>query len=179
MYLPAGLHFNLGSPATLTIDAAHLKQEEPTIAKAVTVARVASPATVDKALQTACLEALKEWFEEYERVVCEGDVIGVEIDEEAAKLAPKQLGPEDAGDLDIRLPLSATALKTTIYFKLTHLEDAGSPNKHTQLVDPSVTKMIQSGLEHSRVPPKLKRNGMLLFFFCLKIISCHQDLACY
>lgn len=159
VYLPAGLHFNLGSPATLTIDAAHLKQEEPTIAKAVTVARVASPATVDKALQTACLEALKEWFEEYERVVCEGDVIGVEIDEEAAKLAPKQLGPEDAGDLDIRLPLSASTLKTTIYFKLTHLEDAGSLNKHTQLVDPSVTKMIQSGLEHSRVPPKLKRNA--------------------
>ncbi|KAG0281235.1 peroxisomal assembly protein [Linnemannia gamsii] len=159
VYLPAGLHFNLGSPATLIIDAAHLKQEEPTIAKAVTVARVASPATVDKALQTACLEALKEWFEEYERVVCEGDVIGVEIDEEAAKLAPKQLGPEDAGDLDIRLPLSASTLKTTIYFKLTHLEDAGSPNKHTQLVDPSVTKMIQSGLEHSRVPPKLKRNA--------------------
>ncbi|KAF8947368.1 peroxisomal assembly protein [Haplosporangium gracile] len=159
VYLPAGLHFNLGSPATLTIDAAHLKQEEPTIAKAVTVARVASPATVDKALQTACLEALKEWFEEYERVVCEGDVIGVEIDEEAAKLAPKQLGPEDAGDLDIRLPLSASTLKTTIYFKLTHLEDAGSPNKHTQLVDPFVTKMIQSGLEHSRVPPKLKRNA--------------------
>ncbi|KAG9061582.1 peroxisomal assembly protein [Linnemannia hyalina] len=159
VYLPAGLYFNLGSPATLVIDAAHLKQEEPTIAKAVTVARVASPATVDKALQTACLEALKEWFEEYERVVCEGDVIGVEIDEEAAKLAPKQLGPEDASDLDIRLPLSASTLKTTIYFKLTHLEDASSPNKHTQLVDPSVTKMIQSGLEHSRVPPKLKRNA--------------------
>ncbi|KAF9140740.1 peroxisomal assembly protein [Mortierella sp. GBA39] len=159
VYLPAGLYFNLGSPATLIIDAAHLKQEEPTIAKAVTVARVASPATVDKALQTACLEALKEWFEEYERVVCEGDVIGVEIDEEAAKLAPRQLGPEDASDLDIRLPLSASTLKTTIYFKLTHLEDAGSPNKHTQLVDPSVTKMIQSGLEHSRVPPKLKRNA--------------------
>ncbi|KAF9123150.1 peroxisomal assembly protein [Mortierella sp. 14UC] len=158
VYLPAGLHFNLGSPSTLTIDAAHLKQEEPTIAKAVTVARVASPATVDKALQTACLEALKEWFEEYERVVCEGDVIGVEIDEEAAKLAPKQVSPEDAADLDIRLPLSASTLKTTIYFKLTHLEDAGSPNKHTQLVDPSVTKMIQSGLEHSRVPPKLRRN---------------------
>ncbi|KAK3815653.1 MAG: P-loop containing nucleoside triphosphate hydrolase protein [Linnemannia gamsii] len=158
VYLPAGLHFNLGSPATLTIDAAHLKQEEPTIAKAVTVARVASPATVDKALQTACLEALKEWFEEYERVVCEGDVIGVEIDEEAAKLAPKAVSPEDAADLDIRLPLSASTLKTTIYFKLTHLEDAGSPNKHTQLVDPSVTKMIQSGFEHSRVPPKLKRN---------------------
>ncbi|KAF9900778.1 peroxisomal assembly protein [Linnemannia zychae] len=158
VYLPAGLYFNLGSPSTLTIDAAHLKQEEPTIAKAVTVARVASPATVDKALQTACLEALKEWFEEYERVVCEGDVIGVEIDEEAAKLAPKQVSPEDAADLDIRLPLSASTLKTTIYFKLTHLEDAGSPNKHTQLVDPSVTKMIQSGLEHSRVPPKLKHN---------------------
>ncbi|KAF9086780.1 peroxisomal assembly protein [Mortierella sp. AD031] len=159
VYLPTGLYFNLGSPATLAIDAAHLKQEEPTIAKAVTVARVASPATVDKALQTACLEALKEWFEEYERVVCEGDVIGVEIDEEAAKLTPKQLGPEDAGDFDIRLPLSASPLKTTIYFKLTHLEDARSPNKHTQLVDPSVTKMIQSGLEHSRVPPKLKRNA--------------------
>ncbi|KAF9929614.1 peroxisomal assembly protein [Linnemannia zychae] len=158
VYLPAGLHFNLGSPAVLTIDAAHLKQEEPTIAKAVTVARVASPATVDKALQTACLEALKEWFEEYERVVCEGDVIGVEIDEEAAKLAPKQLSSEDAGDFDIRLPLTSSPLKTTIYFKLTHLEDAGGPNKHTQLVDPSVTKMIQSGLEHSRVPPKLKRN---------------------
>ncbi|KAG0003724.1 peroxisomal assembly protein [Entomortierella chlamydospora] len=159
VYLPAGLHFNLGAPSSLTIDAAHLKQDEPTVARAVTVARVASPPTVDKALQSACLEALKEWFEEYERVVCEGDVIGVEIDEEAAKLIPKQLNPADASDIDVRLPLTPSDLKTTIYFKLTHLEDSSKPNKHTQLVDPSVTKMIQSGLEHSRVPPKLKRFG--------------------
>ncbi|KAG0308529.1 peroxisomal assembly protein [Dissophora globulifera] len=159
VYIPAGLHFNFGAPATLTIDSVHLKQDEPTVARAVTVARVASPPTVDKALQTACLEALKEWFEDYERVVCEGDVIGVEIDEEAAKLTPKQVSSADASDIDVRLPLNPSDMKTTIYFKLTHLEDAGKPNKHTQLVDPSVTKMIQSGLEHSRVPPKLKRNA--------------------
>ncbi|KAI1299511.1 peroxisomal assembly protein [Mortierella claussenii] len=158
VYLPAGLHFNLGAPSCLTIDTAHVMQDGPSVAKAVTVARVASPPTVDKALQTACLEALKEWFEEYERVVCEGDVIGVEIDEEAAKLTPKQLGPADGNDVDTRLPLSPSDMKTTIYFKLTHLEDSNQPNKHTQLVDPSVTKMIQSGLEHSRVPPRLKRN---------------------
>ncbi|KAI8361089.1 P-loop containing nucleoside triphosphate hydrolase protein [Mortierella sp. GBAus27b] len=126
-----------------------LPRDEPVVAKAVTVARVASPATVDKALQGACLEALKEWFEEYERVVCEGDVIGVEIDEEATKLIPKPANPADASDIDIRI-------KTTIYFKLTHLEDSDKPDKHTQVVDPSVTKMIQSGLEHSRVPSKLK-----------------------
>ncbi|KAF9284745.1 peroxisomal assembly protein [Mortierella alpina] len=157
VYLPAGLHFNLGSPSRLTIDAAHLKQEELAVAKAVTVARVASPPTVDKALQTACLEALKEWFEEYERVVCEGDVIGVEIDEEAAKLTPKPSSPGE--DIDLRLPLATSDLKTTIYFKLTHLDDSSSPNKHTQLVDPTVTKMIQSGLEHSRVPSRLKRHA--------------------
>ncbi|KAF9941713.1 peroxisomal assembly protein [Modicella reniformis] len=159
VYLSAGLHFNLGAPITLTIDLAHLKQDEPVDAKAVTVARVASPPTVDKALQSACLEALKEWFEEYERVVCEGDVIGVEIDEEAAKLTPKPSNPADASDIDVRLPLNPSSMKTMIYFKLTHLEDSDKPNKHTQLVDPSVTKMIQSGLEHSRVPPKLKRNA--------------------
>ncbi|KAG0096415.1 peroxisomal assembly protein [Podila epicladia] len=158
VYMPSRLHFNLGAPSRLMIDAVFLKQDEPAVAKAVTVARVASPPTVDKALQTACLEALKEWFEEYERVVCEGDVIGVEIDEEAARLTPKQLGPLDA-DVDVRLPLSPSDLKTTIYFKLTHLEDSGSTNRHTQLVDPSVTKMIQSGLEHSRIPPKLKRHA--------------------
>lgn len=102
VYIPAGLHFNFGAPATLTIDSVHLKQDEPTVARAVTVARVASPPTVDKALQTACLEALKEWFEDYERVVCEGDVIGVEIDEEAAKLTPKQVSSADASDADVR-----------------------------------------------------------------------------
>ncbi|KAG0050446.1 peroxisomal assembly protein [Gryganskiella cystojenkinii] len=158
-YISAGLHFNLGSPSSITIDTAHLKGEEPAVAKAVTVARVASPSTVDKALQAACLEALKEWFEEYERVVCEGDVIGVEIDEEAAKLVPKQTGPADPSESEIRLPLSPSDQKTTIYFKLTHLEDSVSSNKHTQLVDPTVTKMIQSGLEHSRVPPRLRRDG--------------------
>ncbi|KAG0340210.1 peroxisomal assembly protein [Podila humilis] len=159
VYMPSRLYFNLGSPSSLTIDAAFLKHDEPAVAKAVTVARVASPPTVDKALQNACLEALKEWFEEYERVVCEGDVIGVEIDEEAARLTPKQLGSSEVADLDVRLPLSTSNLKTIIYFKLTHLEDAGTSNKHTQLVDPSVTKMIQSGLEHSRVPPKLDHSA--------------------
>ncbi|GJJ75905.1 peroxin-6 [Entomortierella parvispora] len=160
-YISAGLHFNLGSPSSFTIDSAQLRGEEPSVAKAVTVARVASPPTVDKALQAACLEALKEWFEEYERVVCEGDVIGVEIDEEAAKLTPKQSGPVDPSDADIRLPLAPSGQKTIIYFKLTHLENSGGVNKHTQLVDPTVTKMIQSGLEHSRVPPRLRRNARL------------------
>ncbi|KAF9581438.1 peroxisomal assembly protein [Lunasporangiospora selenospora] len=159
VYMSSGLHFNLGAPSSVNIDVVHLDPEEIAVAKAVTVARVASPATVDKALQKACLEALKEWFEEYERVVCEGDVIRVEIDEEAARMVPKQVGPNDASDLDIRLPLAPSSRKTIIYFKLTHLEDCRSPNKHTQLVDPSVTKMIQSGLEHSRVPPKLKRHA--------------------
>ncbi|KAF9362279.1 peroxisomal assembly protein [Mortierella sp. NVP85] len=154
VYVPAGLHFNLGAPATLTIDASHLKQDEPSVAKAVTVARVASPPAL--ALHSACLEALKEWFEEYERVVCEGDVIAVEIDEEGAKLTPR---PADASDIDFRLPLNPSKMKTTIYFKLTHLDDSDKPNKHTQVVDPSVTKMIQTGVEHSRVPSKLKRNA--------------------
>ncbi|KAF9899258.1 peroxisomal assembly protein [Lobosporangium transversale] len=57
------------------------------------------------------------------------------------------------------LPLDPSDMKTMVYFKLTHLEDSGKPNKHTQLVDPSVTKMIQSGLEHTRVPSKLRRNA--------------------
>ncbi|KAG0264548.1 peroxisomal assembly protein [Actinomortierella ambigua] len=187
VYLPPSLHFNLGSPAssssssstrtaTVRIDAAKLPEDDLGVARAVTVARVASPATVDKALQGACLEALKQWFEAYERVVCEGDVIGVDVDEEVARIVPKAIGGASSnsnssgengtaasggggGDSsEVTLPLPASTMQTRIYFMLTHLEDAGLPGKHTQRVDPSMTKMIQSGLEHSRVPPRLRRH---------------------
>ncbi|KAG0234733.1 peroxisomal assembly protein [Actinomortierella wolfii] len=169
VYMPPSLHFNLGCSTSKTVwlDAAQLKEDDLGVARAVTVARVASPPTVDKALQVACLEALKRWFEEYERVVCEGDVIGVDIDEEVAKMAAvtsnatvaAAAGGSELDNDNVSLwPLPASPLKTRIYFKLTHLEDSAIPGKHTQRVDPSMTKMIQSGLEHSRVPPRLRRH---------------------
>lgn len=120
------------------------------------MARIASPSSMDKALQTPFLEALKQWFEEKERIVCEGDVVAVCLDEESARLRPLE---DEPSNTTIGNPT------TVAYFKVTSLEDDDEDKEttenhsvhpafygHGRRISPSRTKMIQTGVEHLRVP---------------------------
>jgi peroxin-6 len=49
------------------------------VARTVTVARVASPISVDRTYQPLCLRALKDYFESKKRLVKQGDLIAVAI----------------------------------------------------------------------------------------------------
>ncbi|RUS17939.1 P-loop containing nucleoside triphosphate hydrolase protein [Endogone sp. FLAS-F59071] len=154
------------------------------LARAITCARVASPLSVDKQLQPAFLDALKRYFESGARIVCEGDLVAVGVDgafrrkmekeggrlEDTARLKPQKNESDADAWEDISLPTTAPFPPSIVYFKITSVEaDALSANGNTngssrhhpsyygygRCVDPAATKMVQTGLEHSRVPPGL------------------------
>ncbi|KAI8968503.1 P-loop containing nucleoside triphosphate hydrolase protein [Mycotypha africana] len=126
--------------------------EGPPVAQAVTIARVASPASMNKALQAVCLNSLKSWFEERERIVCKGDIISIHLNEDEAHLSI----PDDDNSIQ-----KHTKQPTTLaYFKVTSLEgdDTVDGNIHPayfgsgRRIVPSQTQMIQTGVENSRIP---------------------------
>jgi peroxin-6 len=163
-YLPPVLYFNLDLPlppapmnqAPITITKLNQAPiEGPPIATAVSIARIASPASMDKSLQAAFLESLKSWFEQQERIVCKGDVIPICLDEELARLRP-----HSADEDSVVTSASVTKPTTMAYFKVTKLatEEGNAEGVHpsyfgsARRIVPSKTQMVQTGIEYSRVP---------------------------
>ncbi|EIE87049.1 hypothetical protein RO3G_11760 [Rhizopus delemar RA 99-880] len=122
------------------------------ISSAVTIARVASPTSMDKALQSVCLDSLKQWFEQKERIVCKGDVIAVPINEDSARLRTL--------DNDSYLKSLYEKPTTLAYFKVVRLDLGDDSNSQVhpsyygsgRRIIPSKTQMVQTGVEYSRVP---------------------------
>ncbi|KAI9269003.1 P-loop containing nucleoside triphosphate hydrolase protein [Phascolomyces articulosus] len=163
VYVPPVLYFNLGLPlppastenATLCITRLTVPPPAtgPSVAAEVTIARVASPTSMDKSLQSPLLEALKNWFEDKDRILCEGDLIAVPLDEETARLRARE--EEDNGNNQGRRPT------TMAYFKVTSLQEEREETPEGvhpsfygsgRRIVPSRTKMVQTGIEHSRAP---------------------------
>lgn len=127
--------------------------EGPPVAQAVTIARIASPASMDKALQSAFLESLKLWFEAKERIVCKGDVIAICLDEDHARLKPL--------DDDLNAQAVQSKPTTLAYFKVARLDQGGDSSDSEvhpsyfgsgRRIVPSKTQMVQTGIEYSRAP---------------------------
>ncbi|KAF7722547.1 peroxisomal assembly protein [Apophysomyces ossiformis] len=163
VYIPPVLYYNLGSNPTGKVFLTHLtvpSPDGPPLAGAVSIARIASPSSMDKHLQAPFLEALKQWFEDKQRIVCEGDVIAVCLDEESTRLRPSEDEPTN----------TTMGRPTTVaYFKVSSLEEDEEQEKGKEKEDqtgvmhpgyygrgrrisPSRTKMIQTGVEHLLVP---------------------------
>ncbi|KAF8590012.1 AAA-domain-containing protein [Ramaria rubella] len=145
-------------------------------ARAVTVARVASPYSHDRIYQPFFLDALKNYFDDQKRLVKKGDLIAVGLRAELARLAHERNSDAPNSDnkdaknelLNCELPFMSKVNNAVVFFKVTNLEydlvdtsKEGSPPDHYMAatmgelgcwIDPQVTKMVQTGLEHSRIP---------------------------
>ncbi|KAI7904380.1 P-loop containing nucleoside triphosphate hydrolase protein [Cokeromyces recurvatus] len=161
VYIPPALYFNLDLPlppisvenVKITITRVNDSPfDGPSIAQAVTIARIASPASMDKALQSAFLESLKLWFEAKERIVCKGDIITICLNEDSARMKPQ--------DDEFNLTIIPQCKPTTLaYFKVTRLDSDDEGTKihphyfgFGRRIVPSKTQMIQTGVEYSRIP---------------------------
>ncbi|KXN87722.1 Peroxisomal biogenesis factor 6 [Leucoagaricus sp. SymC.cos] len=139
-------------------------QRQPAIptAKSVTVARIASPFSINRKYQTASLNALKAYFAATKRLVKANDII-------AFSLYAKSDSPgraDDGGDEDE--DGRAGNVNEVVYFLITNVEHSVIPNQVLDggqdlytgstvgelgcWIDSSVTRMVQTGLEHARVP---------------------------
>nr|GAT57587.1 predicted protein [Mycena chlorophos] len=116
-------------------------------AKAVTIARVASPFSTHKSYENACVAALRAYFAGPPRIVKKGDLVCVGVikgqDEE-----------EEA--------TSSQRTDEVVYFLVTNIEHDVLPVHDSYLdlaagelgcsVDAETTRLVQSGVEHCRVP---------------------------
>lgn len=115
-------------------------------AKEVTISRLASSVTTDRSLQTAFLGGLRTYFETYNRVVCNGDLIGVPIDTILAKSMYAPGEEIEEGTLPMGRP------NEVAWFKIVELVG----EQEEMLIDPSQTRMIQRGIvKDSCIPTTL------------------------
>ncbi|KAL6309205.1 AAA-domain-containing protein [Sparassis latifolia] len=139
------------------------------MARAVTIARVASPFSTDRTYQYSFLRALQGYFKGTTRLVKQGDVITVKINtDDIQHQGEEDTSGEDGSDVGLESPCSSDNANEFIFFIVTNIEHnvvsnrggATSPDLYVGStvgelgcwVDPSVTRVIQTGVEHARVP---------------------------
>ncbi|CAG8479542.1 3558_t:CDS:10, partial [Acaulospora colombiana] len=168
-YISPILYFNLdfdnvvastASDKELYIQPIMRAQSAAPIAKNISVSRIASPYSTDRNIYNASINGLTKWFEDADRIVCEGDIIPILIDEEAARLRPqKSEGDiEELEDMDIAtVPIKPNII---VYFKISMMKLKHNKTRfiygYGRRVDPVNTRLMQTGMEHARVPA-LKR----------------------
>jgi len=88
-----------GPPTTIHLLPSPFGSYQPPIptARTLTVARVASPLSINRAYQDLFLSSLKGYFEVARRLIKRGDVIGIPIDTDLSRSARKI----DSGDHQI------------------------------------------------------------------------------
>ncbi len=176
----------------ITLRPSPFGSRRPTIpvAKTVTIARVGSPFSMDRAYQPLFLQALQDYFKRATRLVKQGDVItvGINTDDLLRYSGPaseegeqEAVGEADLGSvwLSSCLPLkqqltllgpiaSSGNANELVYFIVTNVEHSvpsriGETSSLDMYVgatvgelgcwiDTAITRMVQTGIEHSRVP---------------------------
>lgn len=155
LYMPPILYHNMaGHVKNCQLNIYGLKaKQRPPIAKSVTLGRVPSPASIDRALQAAFLTALKFHFENARRTVRAGDLVLLGIDETLARVTAQDDADNDV--LSEYTQLSGRRNDTFAWFKVleVQLEHEGSDYKGDAIVDADNTRMVQAGVEKARIPP--------------------------
>ncbi|GJJ12495.1 hypothetical protein Clacol_006737 [Clathrus columnatus] len=138
-------------------------------ARTVTIARIASPFSIDKTYQEFFLQSLKNYFTSFKRLVKKGDLIAVPLYNEFASLVDRCKNQKGEVQEDLTVVdasnyycTEATAVVffkvTNIDFEIVHTQDpypdyymAATMGELGCWVDTTSTKMIQTGVEQSRV----------------------------
>ncbi|KAE8306497.1 hypothetical protein BDV41DRAFT_119883 [Aspergillus transmontanensis] len=149
----------------------------PPLAKEVTLLKVSTPLSMDRALQPALFAGLKQYFESKRRLLKSGDLVGISIDEGlgravfAGPAASDGAAPDD--DLTTRLGQvvdsdRAGSKKVGVaWFRvgqvLPSLSDEPDEAREDQwggvaIIDSATTRMVQAGSDVSRIPGTLN-NG--------------------
>ncbi|KAL1674956.1 P-loop containing nucleoside triphosphate hydrolase protein [Schizophyllum commune] len=162
------------SNSSLTLLSSPFGPSQPPVptARSVTISRVGSPISINKQYQSQYLTKLKQYFEERKRLVKKGDMIALAVDTNVARIT--QQDNEEVGDgvADERSVCSSIANSgnAVVFFVITNVEHdavpgavqsgAGAQDVYAAAtygelgcwIDPAVTRMVQSGVDHAYVP---------------------------
>lgn len=192
-YLSPVLLANLGSPSHLRItplapnQSSHLPRSSalqkprltssslPPSAKEVTLLKLSTPLSSDRLLQPSLFAALKEHFEQKQRVVKSGDLIGVSIDESLGRAVFQTAADEEAGSDELlsrskKSPNDNGATteshspKMVAWFKIGNVSSSSHAPRDGEeadiwggavTVDAASTKMEMNGSEQGKTPPPI------------------------
>ena len=111
----------------------------PPVAKELTILRVPTPLSTERALQSGIFASLKRHFEKKRRIVRQGDLIALPIDVGASRLLAQPAGGADA-EVEVEDLLTLT------------LENRSSTLCHTEVVWFKVGQIVTSAPDESRHP---------------------------
>ncbi|KAK7466888.1 peroxisomal assembly protein [Stygiomarasmius scandens] len=155
------------SQTSLSVHPSPFGSREPVIpiARSVTIARVASPFSINRVYQPLFLQALKDYFRGNRSLVKKGDIIAVGIDTDDILKVQDHISEDDTPEIQ---HYSTERTNETVFFMITNVEhevflsDSNSIALDTYSgattgelgcwIDAESTKMVQTGLEHSRIP---------------------------
>ena len=80
---------NLGNPSAATW-VRHRRPTDLPVAQSVTIARIASEYSMNKRYQSMVLKGLKEYFQQCQRVVRQGDILAIPIDTAQTRFQSEQ-----------------------------------------------------------------------------------------
>jgi peroxin-6 len=174
-YASPVLLVNLGAPTHVRIAPLGLDRVQkvtsssvPPNAREVTLLKLASPLSLDRALQPSLFTALKLYFERKQRIVKSGDLVAIAIDEALGRSVFQ--GSEDGAAEEEILSKTKTALGVkserssakVAWFKIDSIVRSSSASKddaededpdlwgEVALMDASNVKMVQAGSEQGR-----------------------------
>ncbi|KAI0464666.1 peroxisomal assembly protein [Komagataella kurtzmanii] len=165
IYLNPILSFNLNNPKIVKLcpisipdkrfelQAFHFSKFIP-LAKQVTIARVSSPVTLDRTLQTLFLTNLKTYFESGRKVLSKDQLIPIPVDTLLAKSIFSTYEKLGVDDSQFPAVIPEGKPDAIAWFKVTEVSGELADSASQQfIIDPLKTKMMQSGVV-SCSPPK-------------------------
>ena len=141
----------------------------PPIAKEVTLLRISTPLTTDRALQAGLMAGLKQHFEHKRRIMRKGDLVGISIDIGASKALSQSGGAADTEhDMEdilvnsLRDQTATPSAQGVAWFRIGQVvgssssEGQSSPEQDVwagvSSIEPMTTRMVQAGSEQCKIP---------------------------
>lgn len=141
----------------------------PPVAKEVTLVRISTPLTTDRALQAGLMAGLKQYFEHKRRIMRKGDLVGISIDIGASKTLSQSGGAvETEPDMEeifvtsTRDQFSKFSAQGVAWFRIGEVVGPSSNEDQSALelntwgglssIEPMTTRMVQAGSEQCKIP---------------------------
>ena len=144
----------------------------PPVARELTILRISTPLSTERALQTGIFTALKRHFETKRRISRQGDIIALPLDTSVSRLLAQPAATLEADhETEELLALSneehnsVCSTMNVAWFRIGQVSISASDDDQQQnspelwggaaCIEPTVTRMRQAGSEASRIPSAL------------------------
>lgn len=141
----------------------------PPVAKELTIVRISTPLSTERALQTGIFTALKQYFEKKRRILRQGDLIALRIDTRASRMLAQPssvsdvepeveellshpLGPGSSTTIDVDIAWFRVGQVTTSEPDIAFGTIPAGVWGGAACIEPTITRMRQAGTEPSRIP---------------------------